>query len=119
MTEEMEKKLNELLGLKKQIEEITADKKKSDAVSVYEEQGRKTKVYYYIYLAISIVIMLLGLSGLYLNTGRYQLLSLFAALVGFESTVLMKMWYHTITSRLAILRELKQFELRMTELLQK
>ena len=119
MNEEIEKKLNELLGLKKELEEITADKKKSDAVSVYEEQGRRTKIYYYIYLAINVGIMLMGLSGLYLNTGRYQLFSLFAAIVGFEGTVLMKMWYHTITSRLAILREIKQFELRITEILKK
>jgi hypothetical protein len=53
MTEELEKKLNELLGLKKQLEEITADKKKSDTASEFGEKNRKIKVYFYIYLAIS------------------------------------------------------------------
>ena len=63
--------------------------------------------------------MLMGIAGLSGNTGRSQIFALFAALVGFGSTVLMKMWYHTIAARLAILREMKQFELRMTELLKK
>ena len=119
MTEELEKKLNELLGLKKQIEEMTADKKKSDAASVFEEKSRKTKVYYYIYFGVSLGIMLFGIWGIYMNTGKYQILSLFYAVLGFESTVLMKMWYNIITTRLAILQEMKQFELRITEMLKK
>jgi hypothetical protein len=119
MTEELEKKLNELLGLKKQLEEITANKKKSDAASEFEEKNRKTKVYFYIYLAISVGILLFGITGMEMNTGKYQIIALFTAIVGFESTVLMKMWYHTITTKLSILREMKEFELRITEMLKK
>lgn len=118
MTEELEKKLNELLGLKKQIEEMTADKKKSDASSEFEKKGRKTKVIFYIYLAISVGIVLFGIQGMEMNTGN-QFIALFVAIVGFGSTVLMKMWYHTVATRLAILREMKEFELRITEMLKK
>ena len=118
MTEELEKKLNELLRLKKQIEEMTADKKKSDAVSEFGEKSRKTKVYFYIYLAISVGILLFGVKGMEMNTGN-QFIALFVAIVGFEGTVLMKMWYHTVATRLAILQEMKEFELRITEMLKK
>lgn len=119
MTEDMEKKLNELLGLKKQLEELTADKKKSDILSTFDERGRKTKVYFYIYFAISLGIMLYGMFGIYMSTGKFQILALFYAILGFEGTVLMKMWFHTMSSKLSILQEMKQMELRITELLQK
>jgi len=118
MTEELEKKLNELLGLKKQLEEITADKKKSDATSEFGEKSRKTKVYFYIYFVISVGIVLFGVKGMEMNTGN-QFIALFLAIVGFEGTVLIKMWYHTITTKLTILQEMKQFELRITEMLKK
>jgi hypothetical protein len=119
MTEEMEKKLNELLGLKKQLEEIAADKKESDTTTVFAERSRKTKVYFYIWFAVSIGIMLMGFIGISMNTGKDQIIALFIAVVGFESTVLMKMWYHVIATKLAILQEMKQFELRITEMLKK
>jgi hypothetical protein len=119
MTEDMEKKLNELLGLKKQIEELTTDKKKSDIASTFDERSRKTKVCFYIFFAVSLGIMLYGMFGIYMNTGKYQIMSLFYAILGYESTVLMKMWIHTMSSKLSILQEMKQMELRITDLLQK
>ncbi len=119
MTEELEKKLNELLGLKKQIENLTADKNKADATSIFKEKRRTTTVYFYIYFAITLAIMIYGIIGINLNTGKYQILSLFYAILGFEGTVLMKLWYHTVTTRLAILQEMKQFELRMVEMINK
>ncbi len=117
MSEELEKKLNELLGMKKQIENLAADKNKAEAGSIFQERRRKVTIYFYIYFAITLAIMIYGIIGINVNTGKYQLLSLFYAILGFEGTVLMKMWYHTTTSRLAILQEMKQFELRITEML--
>ncbi len=119
MTEEMEKKLNELLGLKKQVEEFTAEKQKFVAFSIFEEKKRKTKVYYYIWFAVTLGIMLFGLIGIFSNTGKFQIISLFYAVLGFESNVLIKMWYHTITTKLAILQEMKLFEMRIMEMLKK
>ena len=51
-----------------------------------------------------------------MNTGKYQI-SLFYALLGFESTILIKMWYHTVTSKQTILQEMKKYELRIIETL--
>jgi hypothetical protein len=120
MTEDIEKKLNELLGLKKQMEELAADKKKTDTVSEFEGKSRKTKTILYIYLVICVGIMLIGVSGIEMNTGiDKKLIALFMAIVGFEGTVLMKLWFHITQNRLTILQEMKQMELRITELLQK
>jgi hypothetical protein len=119
MTEEMEKKLNELLGMKKQLDELTLEKGKLDANSAFDEQTRKIKKHFYIWLALTIIIMLVGVIGLLLNSGKYQIISLFYALLGFEGSILMKIWYHTMATKLAILKEMKQFELRITEILKK
>ena len=119
MTEELEKKLNELLGMKKQLEDLTANKEKSEVSSDFEKKKRKVLIYFYIYFGITLAIMIYGIIGIHMNTGKYQIMSLFYAILGFEGTVLMKMWYHTITNRLVVLREMKQFELRMTEIVKK
>lgn len=120
MTEELERKLNELLGMKKQLEELKADKKKTDAVSEFETKSRKAKTILYIYLIICVGITLVGVVGIQKNTGiANQFMALFMAIVGFEGTVLMKLWFHVTQARLTVLQEMKQFELRITEMLKK
>ena len=118
MTEELEKKLNELLGMKKQLDEITANKKISDISLDFEAKKRKTKIIFYIYIAISACVAIYGISAMENNSGN-QFIALFIAIVGFENTVLMKMWYHTIITKLTILQEMKEFELRITDMLKK
>lgn len=117
MTEELENKLNELLGLKKQLDELTADKKLSDASSVFEEKKKEIKRRYFTLLIFMMAFMVFGIVGVFMNTGKYQIISLFYALMGFESTILMKMWYHTVTSKQTILQEMKKSELRIIETL--
>jgi len=117
MTEELEKKLNELLGMKKQLEDLTANREKSEASSIFEEKKRKTRVYFYVWLAISVGIMLAGAGIVLISSGKPQIIGLFYAIIGFGSTILMKMWFHTIATKLAILQEMKQFELRITDML--
>jgi len=119
MSEELEQKLNELLGMKKQLEEFTAEKKKTETASIFEEKRKKIKNYFYIYLGISVLITLGGLAGIEGNPDKYKLVALFMAIVGFESTVLMKLWYHNKFNLIAILEELKQTELRILEAIEK
>jgi hypothetical protein len=119
MSEELEQKLNELLGMKKQLEEFTAQKKKTETTSVFEEKRKTIKKYYYIYLGIAVLITLAGVAGIEGNAEKYRLVALFMAIVGFESTVLMKLWYHNKISMIAILEELKKTEFRILEVLEK
>jgi len=119
MTEEIEQKLNELLGMRKQLEELTTEKRKSEALASFEEKKKIIRHLYWIFFVISCGFLFYGLTGLYMNTGKYQIISLFFAVLGYETSVLLKLWYHTTQSRLLILEEMKQFELRMTEMLAK
>ena len=119
MSEELEQKLNELLGMKKQLEEFTSEKKKNETATVFEEKRGKIKKYFYIYLGIAVLITLAGVAGIEGNADKYRLVALFMAIVGFESTVLMKLWYHNKISMIAILEELKKTEFRILEVLEK
>jgi hypothetical protein len=119
MSEELESKLNELLGMKKQLEELTTEKRKNDALVTFAGKKKKLLIYYWIYLAIFVVIAMGGIIGIETETGSEQIYCLFVALLGCEGAILIKMWYHTTNSRLLILDEMKQFEIRMTALLEK
>ncbi len=119
MSEELEQKLNELLGMKKQLEEFTSEKKKNETSTIFEEKRKTIKIYFYIFLGIGVLITLAGIGGIEGNADKYKLIALFMAIVGFETTILMKLWYHTKISMISILEELKKTEFRILEAIEK
>ena len=119
MSEELEQKLNELLGMKKQLEEFTSEKKKNETSTIFEEKRKTIKIYFYIFLGIGVLITLAGIGGIEGNADKYKLIALFMAIVGFETTILMKLWYHTKISMISILEELKKTEYRILEAIEK
>ena len=122
MTEELENKLNELLGMKKQIEELTAEKKMSDdtLLQEYKKQGAISKIICKTSCAIGAVILLVGLIAMtFGKLGEHQILSLFSALLGYMIVIDGDIKFHITQSKLTILQEMKQFELRLTEMLKK
>lgn len=133
MSEELEKKLNELLGLKKQMEEATSEQRKKNYLSVleqYKKEARRARIRSGIALIISLVFLWLGALGLgsteiiimghdisgtpaqYALGGTFMLLGVFLISVTLLGSVIR-------VSKLQILAELKQFELRLTEMLKK
>jgi len=74
---------------------------------------------YWIFLILCVVITCAGVAGMQHNTGRYIFLGLFMALVGYNSTILMKLWYWVLKSKLDILKEIKQLQLQIAELAEK
>ena len=128
----MEKKLNELLGLKKQLEEITEEKQKTATTSVleqYKKEARSARIRCWIGLALGFVFIQLGVIGFCSTklvvmgfdiTGPSKFI--FGAIglfLGIIIPMVAKLALRISQSKLAILQELKQFELRMTELLKK
>ena len=133
MTEELEKKLNELLGLKKQMEEATAEQRKNNTLSVldqYKKEARRARIRSMIAWTMGTLFLLFGAIGLgsttiiimghdisgtpaqYALGGTFMLLGVFLISVTLLGSVIR-------TSKLQILAELKQFELRLTEMLKK
>jgi hypothetical protein len=133
MTEELEQKLNELLGLKKQMEEATAEHRKNDTLSMvekYKKEARRAPIRSRIALAISFVFILFGALGLGSTQiiimgqdicgtpAQYALGGTFM-LIGFFLISIILLGSIIRATKLQILIELKQFELRLTELLKK
>ena len=126
MTEELEKKLNELLGLKEQLEAITAAKHQGGSPSVVKRYTRRvivTWAFYGLSVAVGVALIMLGvvavqlgeehpaqLAGLNLDPPACIIVGLLVVLFG-------KMVFLVRRNRLSILQEMKQFELRITAML--
>ena len=113
MNDNIENKLNELLKMKDDVDELKSQRKQQETIEDFEKKQKTLKKYFYIWLAVSVAIMLGGLAGLEHNGEKYKLAALFMALVGFNSTILMKLWYFIKESKLSILQELKQLRIQL------
>lgn len=119
MTEELENKLDELLGMKKQIEELTTEKKlANDAIlRKYVKQSIFSKIIYFVFGGVGMVGIVVGYICLLLATGKGQFLSLGLIVMGGITSIMAEVNYCITKSKLSILREMKQFELRIAEIL--
>jgi hypothetical protein len=133
MTEELENKLNEILGLKKQLEEATAEQRKANTQTVLEEykrEAKRSRIRVVFGLIIALVFMELG--ALFLGSTKviimgHDISGTPAQYVFGGTFMLLGVCLISITvitarikqSKLAILQEFKQFELRLMEMLKK
>ncbi len=122
MTEELEKKLNELLGLKKQLEEATEEKKKAFTLSV-TERYRKESRFNLIRCGVLIVLgwgMIMFGTIIYIQHSDVVYIDCpTIIIVGLLLIVIAKLAWLIRQSKLTILQEMKQFELRIMEMLKK
>ncbi len=122
MTEELEQKLTELLGLKKQLEEITEEKQKTVASSVFKKYKNKNTlnwVFFWLTFVLGMVFISFGLIVIQLTEGVLYIDSPTCIIVGLLILVFARMLFRIRQDKLEILQEMKQFELRITEMLKK
>lgn len=124
MTEELEKKLNELLGLKKQLEEATEEKQKtvtSSVIKKYKNKARLNWIFFGLSFALGMAFVIFGLIVGQLTDpdGVFYIDCPTCIVVGLLILVFAKMRFSIIQSKLSILQEMKQFELRIMEMLKK
>lgn len=124
MTEELEKKLNELLGLKKQLEEITEEKKKavtSEVLEQYKKEARLSLIRYRVAFGIGLAqyIVFVVLALRIYNNDTLKFVFIGIAVLGLGIPMVAKLGLRISQSKLAILQEIKQFELRINEMLKK
>ncbi len=120
MTEELEKKLNELLGLKEQLEAITAGQHEPDSSLVVKRYKIRLMLnwgFYGLSTALAIAFVTVGLVGLQLTDGVLSLDPPTCIIVGLIILQFAKMFFLIRRNRLSVLQEMKQFELRITEML--
>ena len=115
MDNNIEEKLNELLKIKDELDELKNEQKQQQIFNDFEKKEKKTKTYFFIFLVLAVLIMLAGMGGIAHNSERYRLNALFMALVGFNSTILLKLWYWIVQSKLDILKEIKHMQIQFSE----
>lgn len=78
---------------------------------------QRARLVFWIFFVVSLIIMFAGLASLFKLSNPNELaLALFVALVGFNSTILIKLWYWTMNTKFDVLKEIKQLELQIAEL---
>jgi len=83
----------------------------------YSKNLRKTKIIFWIFYLCSLGMMIGGYIGLRTADNTVGMLSwVLFFMIGFNSTILMKLWYWVIDTKLSVLKEMKQLQLQITEL---
>jgi len=83
----------------------------------YSKNLRKTKIIFWIFYLCSIGMMIGGYIGLRTAGNTVGMLSwVLFFMIGFNSTILMKLWYWVIDTKLSVLKEMKQLQLQITEI---
>ncbi len=122
MTEELEKKLNELLGLKKLLEEVTEEKQKTVTAPVVKKYKKKTIlnwVFFWLTFVLGMAFVSFGLIVLQLTDGVLYIDSNTCIIVGILILIFARVLFRIRQNKLAILQEMKQLELRIMEKLKK
>ena len=115
MDNNIEEKLNELLKIKNELDELKNEQKQQQILDDFDKKTKKAKKSYHTFLMIAILITLAGVGGITGNADKYRLNALFIALVGFNSTVLIKLWYWILQTKLDILKEIKHMQIQFSE----
>ena len=122
MTEELEKKLNELLGLKKQLEEITEEKQKTATASALGRYRKESIINLLLFcagLGFGWALIVLGAVAMARQNDVINISAPAILLVGLIVLIAVKLQWIISRTKLSILQEMKQFEIRMIELLKK
>jgi hypothetical protein len=83
----------------------------------YELDFFKLKVIFWILFVLSLGMMAGGYIGLLsANETKAMLCWVLFFMIGFNSTILMKLWYWVVDTKLNVLKEMKQLQLQVTEL---
>ena len=119
--DKLEKELTELLGDESgfvgSMDESTRKEMAQMISHKFESDMSKVKIVFWIFLVVSAAMMVGGLIFLTHEKGtRGMLFAAVIALIGYNSTILMKLWYWVVSTKLDILKELKQLQLQVAEL---
>ena len=77
----------------------------------------RAKIVYWIFFLLSLGMMAGGYIGLRSAGNTKEMLSwVIFFMIGFNSTILMKLWYWVVDNKFNVLKEIKQLELQIAEL---
>lgn len=116
---DFEKQLKDALTTKRDIAKDNARRKEIEQMifEKYNSDMKKVKNIYWFFFILCIGMMIGGYIGLCsAGNTKSMLLWVIFFMIGFNSTILMKLWYWVVNTKLNILREMKQLQLQISEL---
>ena len=121
--DKLEKELTELLknesGLEASKDE-TARKEIAQMEGFFERfvtNVQRARLVFWVFFLLCLGMMVGGYIGLrYAGNTKEMLSWVIFFMIGFNSTILMKLWYWVVSTKLNILKEIKQLQLQIAEL---
>ena len=93
-----------------------AESLNKEIVKMFDKDLKKVKIVFWIFLIVSAAMLVGGLIALNHETStKGMIFAAVIALIGYESTVLMKLWYWVVNTKLNLLKEIKQLQLQIAE----
>lgn len=114
----LEKELKKTLKSEPSFDPGQSETKRKEIAQVYDKKMKKYKIEFWLRYAAAIAITIYGAIGIKYNTGRYVTWALFTALVGFNLITMMILWYQHRVIRLETLKEIRQLQLQIAELVE-
>jgi hypothetical protein len=118
---DLEKELRKVLRTKGDFDVGKAEARRKEIEQMilhkYELDFFKVKVVYWIFFVLCLGMMAGGYIGLRsANDTKAMLCWVIFFMIGFNSTILMKLWYWVVDTKLKVLKEMKQLQLQVAGL---
>jgi hypothetical protein len=112
-----EKELKEALEKNGDFDVAKSETLRKEIVQMwYDENLRRAKLVFWIFFLLCLGMMGAGYIGLRSATDtRGMLLWVIFFMIGFNSTILMKLWYWVVHTRINLQKDLKQIQLQIAE----
>jgi hypothetical protein len=113
-----EKELKKVLEQKGDFDTARSETLRKEIVQMWCDKNLlRAKLVFWIFFLLSIGIMVGGYIGLSTAANTRGMLSwVIFFMIGFNSTILMKLWYWVVHTRINLQKDLKQIQLQIAEL---
>jgi hypothetical protein len=114
---DFENKLKNALEKNGDFDVVKSEKLRKEMVRMqYDKSMRRVKWIFWIYFILCLGMMVGGYFGLRsAEDTKGMFLWMIFFMIGFNSTILMKLWYWVANTKLSLLKEVKQLQLQIAE----
>jgi len=110
---QMEKEFNKGPGLNANMSQLL----RSEITKTFDDKLKMVRYMTWSFLVIDVVIMVVAANRFrYTNDIKTMIMLAIVFLVGFESSILIKLWYWVVNNKLSVLKEIKRLELQIAQL---
>jgi hypothetical protein len=115
--DELEKSIRITLSDAGKFDAGKAESLRKEILQMFDKNLQKAKLIFWISFLLSLGMMGGGYIGLRLAADTREMLSwVIFFMIGFNSTILIKLWYWVADTKLNVLKEMKHLQLQITEL---